>query len=146
MAHVERNYNFMLEINVGSEIGKLNGVMLHTPGKEIEMMTPQTCKDCLYSDLLNLKIAQKEYSLFEGVLSKYTKTFQVKELLAEILKEPDTKASLVDEVLSFENKMPLKDEFLQMDCATLAQVLIEGRNGDISPLYNFFFTRDASSS
>ena len=77
MAHVERNYNFMLEINVGSEIGNLNGVILHTPGKEIEMMTPQTFKDCLYSDLLNLKIAQKEYSLFSKSLYFLTSSVSV---------------------------------------------------------------------
>jgi Arginine deiminase len=136
----------MLEINVGSEIGNLNGVILHTPGKEIEMMTPHTFKDCLYSDLLNLKIAQKEYSFFEAVLSKYTKTFQVEDLLCEILKNKEVKQSLVSEVLAFENKKNLKENLVTMDCKELAKIMIEGKEELMAPLYNFYFTRDASSS
>ncbi|MFV0501317.1 MAG: arginine deiminase, partial [Bacteroidales bacterium] len=71
----------MLSIDVKSEIGHLEGVILHTPGAEIEKMTPSTIKESLYSDLLNLNIAQKEYKCFEGVLSKWTKTYQVLSLL-----------------------------------------------------------------
>lgn len=54
-----------MNININSEIGRLEGVILHTPGPEIEQMTPETTHHALYSDLLNLNIAQKEYSYFE---------------------------------------------------------------------------------
>ena len=45
----------LLELNVQSEIGKLQGVILHTPGAEVENMTPDTAQRALYSDILNLK-------------------------------------------------------------------------------------------
>ena len=50
-----------LKIDVQSEIGKLNAVLLHRPGAEVENMTPLNVQRALYSDILNLSIAQTEY-------------------------------------------------------------------------------------
>ena len=69
----------IVEVNVQSEIGKLNGVILHTPGEEVENMTPENAERALYSDILNLSIARKEYKQLSEVLGKITKTYQVKD-------------------------------------------------------------------
>ena len=53
-----------LSINVNSEIGKLNGVIVHTPGAEVENMTPENAERALYSDILNLEIAMPESCLY----------------------------------------------------------------------------------
>jgi len=74
-----------VKVNVQSEIGRLKGVILHTPGAEVENMTPCTAQRALYSDILNLSIAQKEYSQLDGVLKRYTKTYQVNDLLKTVL-------------------------------------------------------------
>ena len=147
-------------IEINSEIGELEGVILHTPGVEIESMTPSNIQEALYSDLLNLNIATKEYSNFSGVLSKWTKTYQVKELLAEILKNKETKSSLVSKILAAEKKEYLFSELIEKNHEELSTILIEGYNYIegvhpkeykekrfvLNPLYNLFFTRDASSS
>ena len=65
----------IVEVNVQSEIGKLNGVILHTPGEEVENMTPENAERALYSDILNLSIARKEYKQLSEVLGKITKTY-----------------------------------------------------------------------
>ena len=70
-----------LKINVNSEIGKLEGVIVHVPGAEVENMTPENAERALYSDILNLNIALPEYENFLGVLKKTTKVFEVKNLL-----------------------------------------------------------------
>jgi arginine deiminase len=62
-----------ININVQSEIGKLDAVLLHRPGAEVENMTPMNVQRALYSDILNLSIAQKEYEQLSGVLSKVAK-------------------------------------------------------------------------
>ena len=49
-----------LKINIQSEIGDLEAVLLHTPGAEVENMTPKMAQRALYSDILNLSIAQEE--------------------------------------------------------------------------------------
>ncbi|MCK9163302.1 MAG: arginine deiminase family protein [Bacteroidales bacterium] len=136
----------MLNVDVSSEIGQLEGVILHKPGIEIEQMVPQTIEACLYSDLLNLKIAQKEYYYFQEVLSKWTTTYQINDILTEILKDTTIKLSLVNEVLEKENKRNLSEELLSIEASELSKILIEGRENMLDPLYNLFFTRDASSS
>ena len=58
----------ILSLDIQSEIGELEGVILHTPGAEVENMTPRTAQRALYSDILNLSIAQREYEQLQGIL------------------------------------------------------------------------------
>lgn len=147
-------------IEVNSEIGQLEAVILHTPGSEIEQMTPGNIHKALYSDLLNLNIAKKEYSYFETVLSKWAKTYQVMDLLTQVLSQSTAKSELLNKVLSTENMQFLFPDLIELPADRLAKYLIEGYpyiNGVhpkefeeerfmLKPLYNLFFTRDASSS
>ncbi len=151
---------FMSTINVNSEIGRLDGVILHTPGAEIEQMTPENAHHALYSDILNLQIAQKEYSYFERVLSSWCKTYQVKDLLKQVLDSPNFKTELLKIILRREKKEFIYEELLELSSEELANCLIEGypyaeskhpkeykeNRFVLEPLYNLFFTRDASSS
>lgn len=157
----------IVEVNVQSEIGKLNGVILHTPGEEVENMTPENAGRALYSDILNLSIAKKEYRQLSEVLGKLTRTFQVKELLTNILKEDKTKKEVLDRIEKIEPfiaertpKGSIKERLLEESAEDLARLLIEGVEMnrdtltkflnkdwyDLRPLHNFFFTRDASIS
>lgn len=151
----------MSNIDVKSEIGRLEGVILHTPGPEIEAMTPETTHHALYSDLLNLNIAKKEYSFFEGVLSSWCKTYQVMDLLAQVLDLQEARVDLLQQILKREDKEFLYAELMDLPSKELAKYLIEGypynkEKGHpvkfeegryvMDPVYNLFFTRDASSS
>lgn len=136
--------------------------MLHRPGVEIERMTPVDAHDALYSDLLNLDIVSNEYRYFSGVLERWTKVYYVEELLAEVLKEKHLKLNLVRESCRMDGCHFLEDELYSHSERRLASELIEGYayTGGVSaselrgkghlyqlkPLYNLFFTRDASSS
>ena len=51
-----------------SEIGKLNRVLLHRPGREIEALTPATMERLLFDDVPFLKAAQEEHDAFANVL------------------------------------------------------------------------------
>ena len=157
----------IVEVNVQSEIGKLNGVILHTPGEEVENMTPENAERALYSDILNLSIARKEYKQLSEVLGKITKTYQVKDLLTNILKDDATKLEVLNRIEKIEPfiaevtpKGSIKDQLLDENAEDLARLLIEGVEMkrdtltkflnkdwyDLRPLHNFFFTRDASMS
>ncbi|MFR3852531.1 MAG: hypothetical protein ACLTXP_10280 [Odoribacter splanchnicus] len=92
----------VIEVNVQSEIGKLNGVIIHTPGEEVENMTPENAERALYSDIINLSIAREEYKQIKGVLSKLTKTFEVKDLLCNILKDEKIKAEVLNRIEKIE--------------------------------------------
>jgi len=149
-----------IPIQICSEIGELEAVILHTPGNEVENMTPETAKHSLYSDILNLSIAAKEYEQFSGALSKITKVFQVRELLTDVLSINKVKVSLLNKICTQENVEQLRDFLFQQTEFDLAKYLIEGvpmkkntltrfldkERFVLFPLPNFFFTRDASVS
>lgn len=145
-------------VNVSSEIGHLEGVILHTPGHEVENMTPENAQRALYSDILNLSVSTQEYSQLKGVLNKVTRTFEVTDLLAETLKNKESKESLVKNICAHEEAFDEIGFLLDMPARILAQQLIEGvvlrrdnltkflsnERFSLRPLHNFLFTRDAS--
>ena len=57
-------------IHVYSEIGKLETVMLHRPGRELENLSPDILNRMLIDDIPYLKIAQKEHDYFAHTLEK----------------------------------------------------------------------------
>ena len=145
---------------VYSEIGELEGVIIHSPGPEVENMTPQNAERALYSDILNLSVATKEFNQLKGVLEKVTKTFEVKELLSDVLKNEKVKENLLDKVCQHETAECIKSYLMSLEEKELARQLIEGvimhkktltsflskERYAIRPLHNFFYTRDASIS
>ncbi len=151
-------YNQRLKINIQSEIGKLDAVLLHRPGAEVENMTPRMAQRALYSDILNLSIAQEEYSQLDGVLSKVADVFYVDDLLKEVLDRPEEKEALISRICKLEEKPELYGQLMDMSSKKLVRVLIEGLPAEINtltsflnedfyalfPLYNFYFTRDSS--
>ena len=84
-----------MNININSDIGKLNGVIVHLPGAEVENMTPENAERALYSDILNLSIALPEYHDFIGVLKKFTTVFEVNDLLHEVIKNHEYRNELL---------------------------------------------------
>ncbi len=152
--------NKPVQINVNSEIGELEAVILHTPGPEIENMTPENAERALYSDILNLSSALKEYKNLEAVLGKVCKTFKVRELLEEVLTNSRVKEDLLRKICSNESVCDVKGQLEVLDNREVARQLIEGvdlkkdnltkflskQRFALRPLHNFFFTRDASIS
>ena len=152
--------NQKMQIDVTSEFGQLEGVIVHTPGQEVEEMTPENAERALYSDILNLSVAGSEYSTFKGILDKVARTFEVKDLLSEILKDEKVKSSLVLEICQSEGAMDIFPSLMDQNAKELARQLIQGvfieRNNltrylsqerfSLRPLHNFLFTRDASMS
>ncbi len=147
-----------LRTDISSEIGKLGAVLLHSPGAEVENMTPRTVQRALYSDILNLSIAQQEYSQLYGVLSKVARIYEVRPLLSKVLDNPGNREELISRICRTEDAIPYYGKLLEMDSDSLSRVLIEGLPAEINsltaylkneyyalyPLYNFYFTRDAA--
>jgi arginine deiminase len=145
-------------VSVNSEVGKLEGVMLHLPGAEVENMTPGTAERALYSDILNLSVVQRDYAVLAGVLEKVTRTFYVERLLEEVLSKDRVREDLVNQVCQNEGVPFLVRYLMSLEPAELARQLIEGvflRRTTLSrylsperyalrPLHNFFYMRDAA--
>lgn len=143
---------------INSEIGKLEGVIVHTPGSEVENMTPENAERALYSDILNLSIASNEYDQLTGVLKKISHVFEIKQMLTDILENPVAKTRLLQDICNHEGLTGMLDNLMEQKAGKLADMLIEGivleRNSLTSylsqerfllrPLHNLFFTRDAA--
>jgi len=143
---------------IHSEFGKLEGVVIHRPGSEVENMTPENAERALYSDILNLSVASKEFAQLEGVLKKVTKVFYVKDLLTDILGNETVKMNLLQKICGSEGDACNVAELVKLNSLELAKALIEGvfleknnltnyLSGErflLRPLHNLFFTRDSA--
>ena len=143
------------KVRVASETGRLRAVLLHRPGVEIERMTPLNAAEALYSDILYKDNVDHEYGLFHDVLNRWTDLYYVEDLLADTLKDFTCRERLVRDAVP--DNSPIAEELLSMDEPSLARILIEGYEDPdwdgrsdkrfiFNPLYNLFFTRDASSA
>lgn len=149
-----------LDVGVYSEIGDLEGVIIHTPGSEVENMTPEDAERALYSDILNLSVLRQEFGQFSSVLRKVSQVFEVKELLAQTLKNEKVRDNLISRVcVPCLDPRTLEELYLSSP-DELAHALIEGvpqkrdslsrylspQRFAIRPLHNFFFTRDGAAT
>lgn len=156
--YVKSKENKVIDLEITSEIGELEAVILHSPGPEVENMTPENSQRALYSDILNLSVIKEEYNELCGVLGKITKTFQLKELLENILTNETTKETLIDYIIKNEEVPQLKDFLTKATPKELSGYLIEGvplRKNNLTrflskerfilkPLHNFFYMRDSA--
>lgn len=152
------------KVNVASETGRLRAVLLQRPGTEVERMTPLNAAQALYSDILDKPTVDREYGLFSGVLDKWTDVYYVKDILEVLLDNEEVRCHLVSESLRHDRRTSqqqageaLYEILMQLSSKELARVLIEGYEKEqwdgfsddrylLKPLYNLFFTRDASST
>ena len=148
----------MSAIQVYTETGELEGVLLHPPGPEVENMTPKNAERALYSDILNLSVARREYNQLECLLQHLTPTFRIMDLLKDILRSSEIREKIVKKACYHEGQPKLIDRLLDLNEKVLAKQLVQGvpleRNTltaylsnehySLRPLHNFFFTRDAS--
>jgi arginine deiminase len=147
-----------IRISLDSEIGPLETVVVHTPGTEMENMTPDTAAEVLYDDILSLPLALREHRQLTGVLSRVARVIEFRVLLAEILEKSSVRRALVGELCALYDCEELLDELMEMDHDALSRQLIEGTPKKsislekflkpsryaIPPLPNTFFTRDAT--
>ncbi|MCR5034017.1 MAG: arginine deiminase [Clostridia bacterium] len=83
-----------------SEIGKLNKVLLHRPGMELEALTPSTMERLLFDDIPFLKVAQEEHDRFAEVLREngVEVVYYVQET-AKALSTPELQQQLIEDFL-----------------------------------------------
>ena len=149
-----------MTVNITSEIGRLRSVIVHTPGAELLGVTPSTREAYLYDDLPDADQARKEHRRFTSVLERFCTVLEVRDLLATVLENPETRDLLIRETMDIVPSEPLARELEALPPADLVTMLIEGRvevpgplartlnefGYELPPLPNLFFTRDSAMS
>ena len=144
-----------ITVSVNSEIGKLQHVLVHTPGTELEKVTPENAHTFLFSDILNMQVAQKEYGYFKKVLQKVAQVHEIGDLLTDILRSDQVRTAMVDRICKTEDRVFLAPYLKSLPVEELSRQLVEGVQLDdvtyinkerfaLAPLPNLFFMRDAS--
>ncbi|MEX1182198.1 MAG: arginine deiminase family protein [Gemmatimonadota bacterium] len=144
-------------IGVASEIGALKAVICHTPGPELEAVTPTNREDFLYDDIIDLEQARREHHRFKALLARFADVYEVRDLLAEIFDRPDVRPFLIERVMDVARSEPLAKHLMDIPSEELVARFIEGKpvvggalqellnveSYELPPLPNLFFTRDA---
>lgn len=87
----------MSRLYVGSEIGKLNRVILHRPQLGLARLTPSNCDELLFDDVLRIGKAGEEHDKFHNTLVEHdVEVFLLNDLLAETLADPEAKKWVLD--------------------------------------------------
>ena len=153
-----------------SEIGKLNKVLLHRPGRELEKLTPNNFERLLFDDIPFLAVAQAEHDRFAEVLREngvevvYYQTETAKALkdekikynfvrefveLSEIYSE-GRKEAIIEYLLS-KNAEDLvesciagifTEEIAHIKTNSLYDVAVSDEPFASDPMPNLYFTRD----
>ena len=145
-------------VNVNSEVGRLRRVFVHTPGREVELMTPKTASELLYNDILQNELVQDGHAQLKGVLSLGAQVFEVKDCLRTILHNPEAKQTLLTELTAAQSCSDQCQQLLDTSENDLAEALVSGvtlrkdslerylsgRSYALVPLPNMYFMRDSS--
>ena len=157
-------------INNYSEIGKLNKVLLHRLGGEIEGLVPDNFERLLYDDIPYLKIAQQEHDRFAELLRENgVEVIYYVDETAKALKTDEIRKNFVDDfvadsgIYSQEAQETVREYLLGMPSKQLVETAIAGikksevevkNKGSLAsyiasgypyytdPMPNLYFTRD----
>ena len=147
-----------MPVHVTSEIGALRTVLVHSPGNELLAVTPSTRADFLYDDIVDADLARREHRRFVQVLERFCEVLHVRDLLTDVLEDPEVRELIIRETLDVVPLEPLASELRGLPPAAVVTLLIEGKEEEpgplsrtlnessysLPPLPNLFFTRDAA--
>ncbi|MCX8013916.1 MAG: arginine deiminase family protein, partial [Rectinema sp.] len=147
----------MKQVHIDSEIGRLRRVIVHSPGAEVEAMTPREAERDLYNDIIPLEAVQNEYRMLHQFLSRIAATYELIDLLSDCLENEGDRCEFLDEYAKFYPISIFANTFMAMPAPELARALLTGIQapaGSLScllephafiarPLPNAYFMRDS---
>lgn len=148
-----------INLNVGSEVGRLRVVMTHRPGAEVDRMAPSLMDEFLFDDILYGNTARVEHDQFLDVLALAAdEVLDVQTVLAESLAAADVRKDFIEALTGLESLPPVMVEYLQsLEPAELARMSVAGVEFSaqmvehypsarlpylLTPLPNLMFMRD----
>ena len=79
-----------MQISVFSEVSRLEHVLIHRPGAELEQLTPSRLEHMLFDDIPFVTGAQKEHDAFAQALKKEgVKVHYLADLITETLSQDE---------------------------------------------------------
>ncbi|ARM71689.1 TPA_asm: arginine deiminase [Listeria monocytogenes] len=159
-------------LNITSEIGKLQTVLVKRPGSELENITPEYLESLLFDDIPYLKMMQKEHDFFAKTMKDSNiEVLYLEKLAAEALREANNKESFLTKMIKESNQMDesalyVRDYLMSFDEDEMVRKLMAGLKKSeipertkkhlnemmdeqypffLDPLPNLYFTRDPAA-
>ncbi|MFP4442057.1 MAG: arginine deiminase family protein [Spirochaetia bacterium] len=146
-----------MSVYLDSEVKQLEGVILHSPGKEVESMTPRGAEEVLFNDIMPGSVVSKEHKILKSFLGTVTSVYELKDLFSEVLRDTEQREAFLSSLRDVygDAVLPLTD----LPAGELADTVITGilkkrnslenflshDNYDIPPLPNLYFMRDGAA-
>ena len=116
----------MRPVNVTSEIGRLRRVLVHAPGREVDLMVPSMMEELLFDDILFGDAARAEHERFRRVLELLgVEVLEIQTLLQEALESDEAHRWVLDPFRGALSRR-LIQRLSDADPATLAELLVHG--------------------
>lgn len=159
-------------LNITSEIGELQTVLVKRPGSELENITPEYLESLLFDDIPYLKMMQKEHDFFAKTMrDSNIEVLYLEKLAAEALREANNKESFLTKMIKESNQMDesalyVRDYLMSFDEEEMIRKLMSGLKKSeiperkkkhlnemmdeqypffLDPLPNLYFTRDPAA-
>ena len=145
-----------MNLNVTSETGRLEGVIVHTPGNEVSLVNPEHKDELLFDDIIFEEDARQEHldmlDIFKTAMPADGKILEITDLFLETLKMDDARKFFIEnlvERLPELNLYIVKQELLELSPEALLRFVIEGSTSTgkftLNPTPNLLFTRDLAA-
>ncbi|MCX7026999.1 MAG: arginine deiminase family protein [Spirochaetes bacterium] len=149
----------MGKLSIYSEIGRLKRVIIHSPGSEVEAMTPEEAERDLYNDIIPLDSVLKEYGRLKDFLSRVSEVYELVYLLSECLGDTGNKYEFLGDLSRCIPIGPAMESLMALPAPELASLIVKGipapehslsrlldEQSYLSrPLPNTYFMRDSAA-
>lgn len=121
-----------MSVGIYSDVDKLERVILHRPGAELDRLTPSNMDALLFDDLLWAEQARREHDQFAKELtSRGVEVLYFHELLTQTLADPQAREFVIpiafrEEVFSITGSAALVEYASSLDAPQLANLLTTG--------------------
>lgn len=146
-----------MNLSVRSETGLLQGVIVHTPGREVSLVNPEMKDELLFDDIIFEEDAREEH---EGMLEVLRAAMppggaihEITELIRESFELEKARDHFIRKLVDRhpeENIHTVESELHRLEPGELLQFVVEGhtpelRNFTLYPTPNLVFTRDLAA-
>jgi arginine deiminase len=146
-----------MDINVSSEIGHLQGVIVHTPGHEVSLVNPELKNELLFDDIIFEEDARGEHldmlDIFKAAMPENGQVIEIVDLFRDVFRKEEARAYFIEQLVQAfpeENLHVIEKELLKLEEQDLLDFVIQGhlkksKGFSLHPSPNLLFTRDLAA-
>ena len=143
-----------MDLQITSEVNRLKGVIVHSPGQEVSIVNPEFKDELLFDDIIFEEDAHHEHQemlkIFETAMPQDGRIWQITELLLTAFKKEQARHHFVEQLVSAfpeDNIQVIENQLCNLPPESLLRFALNGTTPEIDhftipPSPNLLFTRD----